>query len=138
MFRVILRIYFEKLWYLDGDLPVYLINLKRHAERRRKCKSLLKSCGFTRIRILEAVDGQQLLLEGAGARKQSSRLWRLTYNRGVQRESFNVRTSSLGNFDGTCMWGQHACAGSHHKAVLRVLDLLNVENIWRSFVRMIW
>ena len=117
---------------MNFEMPVLLINLKRQADRRKQSLKVLRELGFTKIHVVDAIDGLSLLRECSGrARKTTKTQWRLTYNVDGTRKTFPLKTSGLGNAGGCDLWGQHACAQSHRLCVEKTQRLFqrNVEAV---------
>ena len=102
-----------------SEVPVLVINLPRRTDRRANVTKFVQSLGLGPLHWVDSCDGEALLLGGGRARRvpNRARLTRLTYDVDGERTTHLHKCSKLSVRVPAAMWGEHACAMSHLRAL---------------------
>ncbi|CAE7621813.1 unnamed protein product [Symbiodinium sp. CCMP2592] len=120
---------------LLANVLVCVINLERQQQRRETTVQLLESCGFSRIGVLPAIDGQKLFKSGGRLMKQN-KIWRIScdsYDQTIAGEATRItdrlRVFGLAPKGGTNVWAQFGFMKSHEPVLHMVRRDLPKEKL---------
>lgn len=95
-------------------VPVVVINMVRHAQRKHSVATELDDMGMKHI-FLTGVDGEMLRRNGGRARHLHGGQVRFTWNEGSKREERSVFLGKSLVAGKSSPWGMLGCAMSHEQ-----------------------